>query len=103
MPGTSSVLLVGSGKSSTIYQIETGNSFNDKKTIIRRRHCAVLALNEEVIVLGGSAYSTRVEKYDMASGEFVLANALLKEGRTRFGVVTVPAKMFGHLPGGCNA
>lgn len=104
LPTGEDILIFGGTIFSSIYNIPTGKSYYGIDNILSRDHGRAVELHGRVLIMGGNSLSNRVEEFDADIQDFVLVRpARLKEARTRFGVVKVPAKLFKHLPGGCTS
>jgi hypothetical protein len=113
LPGREKVLVVsttpgGDEKRSDIYDI-INNVWNvTGSTVNARAGTSLVALGKRVFAIGGNSapsptnLSATVEEYDTPMGTWSLVNATLITARMNFGVLSLPAALFSHLPQGCK-
>jgi N-acetylneuraminic acid mutarotase len=113
MPTRDKVLVVstipgGDERRSDIYDIAKNVWNLTGSTVNARGGTSLVTLGQIVFAIGGNSapsptnLSATVEEYDTAMGTWSLVNATLITARMNFGVLSLPAALFSHLPQGCK-
>ena len=104
---TEEILVVGSytesyRKSAFIYNVLENKWQQAEDSFYDRWASAVVALGSRVFAVGGYPNEKIVEEFISSTKSWITVEATVLVGRRDHSMISVPAELFAHLPGGCT-
>ena len=87
---------------SAIYNAERDEWRSVLHSTFRRDDTAAVVLGERIFAIGGSSSASSIEEYNVTADAWSVLNIRTIVPRKFHSVISVPAKLFDHLPGGCE-
>ena len=85
-----------------IYNVELNEWRHVGRSFYDRTLTALVVLGSRVFAVGGLEDDQIVEEYIFAANQWVTLEAKALVGRQKHVMISVPAELFAHLPGGCE-
>ena len=85
-----------------IYNVENNDWRYAGPSLYDRTATALVVLGSRVFAVGGRGNDKIVEEYNFAADQWIILEAKTLVGRQDHAMISVPAELFSHLPGGCE-
>ena len=104
---TEEILIVGSligsyRKSAFIYNVLENEWLQVEDSFYDRRGSALVVVGSRVFAVGGDGNATAVVEFIYSTKSWVSVDATVLVGRSFHSMISIPAELFAHLPGGCT-